>query len=120
MRQFFNILQFFCFVLVSGLKESLNGVRQTDEGLISVIKDQMVDQPSKGEYNFKKPPILSGQFGQATEVEKLFKGKKNGFFIEAGAYDGEELSNTLLFEMKYNWTGLLIGNVQFETIFRLL
>ena len=31
-----------------------------------------------------------------------------GFFIEAGAVDGEYLSNTLLFEMKYDWTGLLV------------
>ena len=33
---------------------------------------------------------------------------KNGFFIEAGAYDGEIGSNTLLFELKHNWTGLLV------------
>ena len=30
------------------------------------------------------------------------------FFIEAGAFDGEIKSNTLYFEMKYNWTGLLV------------
>ena len=32
----------------------------------------------------------------------------NGFFIEAGAHDGEDYSNSLLFEMKRNWTGILI------------
>ena len=35
-------------------------------------------------------------------------GKKNGFFIEAGAFDGELYSNTLLLEMRHNWTGLLV------------
>ena len=30
------------------------------------------------------------------------------FFIEAGAMDGETISNTLYLEVKYNWTGLLI------------
>ena len=30
------------------------------------------------------------------------------FFIEAGAFDGEMKSNTLYFELKYNWTGLLV------------
>ena len=30
------------------------------------------------------------------------------FFIEAGAFDGEMKSNTLYFEMRYNWTGLLV------------
>ena len=34
--------------------------------------------------------------------------KRKGFFIEAGAFDGEVKSNTLYFEMKYNWTGLLV------------
>ena len=29
-------------------------------------------------------------------------------FPECGAFDGEELSNTLLFELERNWTGLLI------------
>lgn len=32
----------------------------------------------------------------------------NGFFIEAGANDGLEFSNTLYFEKYRNWTGLLI------------
>ena len=32
----------------------------------------------------------------------------NGFFIEAGAYDGQTMSNTLYFERFHNWTGLLI------------
>ena len=31
-----------------------------------------------------------------------------GFFVEAGAYNGEELSNTLYFEKERGWTGLLI------------
>ena len=35
------------------------------------------------------------------------KANKN-FFIEAGAMDGESISNTLYLEVKYNWTGLLV------------
>jgi hypothetical protein len=32
----------------------------------------------------------------------FFRGKKkNGFFIEAGAYDGEMISNTLYFELRH-------------------
>ena len=34
--------------------------------------------------------------------------KRVPFFIEAGAMDGEIISNTLYLEMKYNWTGLLV------------
>ena len=32
---------------------------------------------------------------------------KNGFFLEAGAHDGEFNSDSLYFEAKHNWTGLL-------------
>lgn len=35
-------------------------------------------------------------------------GKRNGFFIEAGANDGKTQSNTLLFERYRGWSGLLI------------
>ena len=39
----------------------------------------------------------------------LFQGKiKNGFFIEAGAWDFTTSSNSLWYELKHNWTGLLI------------
>ena len=31
--------------------------------------------------------------------------KRNGFFVEAGAYDGMSVSNSLLMEHKYGWTG---------------
>ena len=31
-----------------------------------------------------------------------------GTFFEAGAGDGEKSSNTLLFELKYSWSGLLV------------
>ena len=33
---------------------------------------------------------------------------KDGFFIEAGADDFETDSNTLLFELEHNWTGILV------------
>ena len=38
----------------------------------------------------------------------LFSLQTNGFFIEAGANDGEFLSNTLYMERFLNWTGLLV------------
>ncbi|KAH3753554.1 hypothetical protein DPMN_188194 [Dreissena polymorpha] len=48
------------------------------------------------------------QYGQDKYLNNLFGSKRNGFFVEIGAYDGQSLSNTLLLEMKNNWTGLLI------------
>lgn len=34
--------------------------------------------------------------------------KKNGFFVDIGAHDGQFLSNTLWLERQHDWTGLLI------------
>ena len=31
------------------------------------------------------------------------QGKKDGFFMECGALDGEQLSNSLLFEIQFGW-----------------
>ncbi|XP_062591339.1 uncharacterized protein LOC134259657 [Saccostrea cucullata] len=50
------------------------------------------------------------QASQDLAVYNIFR-KKEGFFIEMGAYDGKVHSNTLWLERKHNWTGLLIeGN----------
>lgn len=42
------------------------------------------------------------------KLDSLFKSKKNGFFIELGAFDGLSQSNTAFFEFYRNWNGLLI------------
>lgn len=42
------------------------------------------------------------------KLDKLFKNKNNGFFIELGANDGLTQSNTALFENYRNWHGILI------------
>ncbi|KAK7065855.1 hypothetical protein SK128_002718, partial [Halocaridina rubra] len=40
--------------------------------------------------------------------KQFFSKLKSGFFLEAGALDGEFLSNTLWLEQSQNWSGLLI------------
>jgi len=85
--------------------------QQTDPKLIQLIKDCVLFPPSRDkEYNLsKKNPNLRGQFDQAVEVDRMYGGRLEGrFFIEAGAWDGEFISNTLLLEMERGWTGLLV------------
>jgi hypothetical protein len=49
------------------------------------------------------------QFGQDRFIaETVYGGKRGGYFVEAGAGDGLWISNTLLLERKYGWTGILI------------
>ena len=55
-----------------------------------------------------KEAVDKSQVGQAKFVDKLLNQKENGFFIESGARSGLELSNTIFFETKRNWTGLLV------------
>jgi len=100
-------------------------MKETDcnnEDILSEAIDQvsyariLLDPPASSGYNFTKisgtgegqDSLLMGQYGQLGKVVDLFNGKKKGFFIEAGALDGERLSNTLVFELRHQWTGLLV------------
>tara|TARA_B100000676_G_scaffold284088_1_gene311433 strand:- start:7715 stop:8419 length:705 start_codon:yes stop_codon:yes gene_type:complete len=52
---------------------------------------------------------MFSQFGQDKYViENIFKGKKNGFYIDVGAHDGVFISNTNLLEKKFKWKGVCI------------
>ena len=67
------------------------------EGLSEVYRYNFVVLPcADGQLD-----VLDGQFGQPILVEEMLKGSlKNGFFIEAGAFDGIFASNSLLFELR--------------------
>jgi FkbM family methyltransferase len=41
-------------------------------------------------------------------VSKFYKNKKNCFFIEVGAYDGIQTSNTFFLEKNLEWSGICI------------
>ena len=46
------------------------------------------------------------QLGQDLAVVEFYKGKEGGYFVEVGASDGIELSNSFLLETKYKWKGI--------------
>ena len=48
------------------------------------------------------------QDGQDKFLARLFRNKKDGFFIDIGAYDGVNISNTLFFEQVLFWKGICI------------
>lgn len=89
---------------------SLNQLEQHDPKLIKAIQIKYLIPPSKEKYNFSQPQIrLKGQFGQPLVIDSMFNNTfKGGFFIEAGAFDGESLSNSIRFEVLHGWRGLLV------------
>ena len=92
----------------------LNCLNQDDAVLIFRLQSDYLHPPSREEYNTTMIPSLTpksySQFGQDLFLDKfVFKGNvQEGFFIEAGADDFVEHSNSLWFEMKHRWTGVLV------------
>jgi FkbM family methyltransferase len=41
-------------------------------------------------------------------LDSFFKGRRDGIFLDIGAYDGETFSNSLFFEETMGWTGLCV------------
>lgn len=82
-------------------------VQQDNVHLINTIR-RLIDPPSKLAYNLSEPNRQDFSLGQSFLVDRIFKQKKNGFFIECGAMDGEGRSNTLFLERDRGWNGLLV------------
>ena len=40
--------------------------------------------------------------------DNIFKGFKNGTFVDVGAHDGRTFNNTLFFEQLHGWSGINI------------
>jgi len=68
-----------------------------------------LDPPRTGKYNFSSWPesMSFSQCRQDIILAPLFKDIRNGFFVESGARDGQEHSNTIYYEWR-GWQGLLI------------
>jgi len=64
--------------------------------------------PAEGHLFDKNPPHLNGQVGAPSKVDEILGQMEGGFYIECGAHDGEQLSNSLFFELRRKWKGLLI------------
>lgn len=58
------------------------------------------------------------QIGQDIAVLEYYKNKEGGYFVEVGAADGIDLSNTYLLETKYKWKGICVEPIpeQYEKL----
>ncbi|XP_063223621.1 uncharacterized protein LOC134531718 [Bacillus rossius redtenbacheri] len=93
-------------------KEEVNGpdVRQDDPRLVARLLKHFIIKPPPQEvpYFLNDADLDDTSMGQSKKILNLVNYKKNGFFVECGALDGETRSNTLVFERTYGWSGLLI------------
>ncbi|XP_052227732.1 uncharacterized protein LOC127842327 isoform X2 [Dreissena polymorpha] len=83
-------------------------VSHDDPRLIRLIRDYYIEPPSLEPYNLTKPERLDPSSGQAPFIDSRLNFMEGGFYVECGALDGEESSNTLFFEKVRKWNGLLI------------
>ncbi len=61
---------------------------------------------------------LYSEFGQDIFVLEMLGWKRNGFFLDSGASDGVQSSNTHLLEVSYDWKGICVepNEVFFEKL----
>lgn len=79
--------------------DTLKDVGDDDPKLIEYLQTRIIPPPQSTSKLKLADKVHSGQIGQAEEVLKYFNNKKNGIFVEAGAWNGEYLSNTLYLEV---------------------
>ena len=79
-----------------------------DQHLLNYIRSMMSQQGPGGRHLRNASKVDFSQVGGSQFVDKLLKQRRNGFFVECGAFGGEDLSDSLFFELERNWTGILI------------
>ncbi|KAK4328384.1 hypothetical protein Pmani_001212 [Petrolisthes manimaculis] len=84
-------------------------LQQNDPKLIQRIISQYLHHPSDAPYNLHSTND-DPSMGQSEMIRNILGDQVNngGVFVECGALDGEIRSNTLVFEKKYGWRGVLI------------
>ncbi|KAF2367307.1 Methyltransferase FkbM [Trinorchestia longiramus] len=100
---------------IARLLRSLKGpIPYDDPELMLYIKNEMLVPPSTKPYNLlgkANPALVNPETSEAfyQNITRHLFGKLNGgCFIEAGALDGETMSNTLQLELRQGWSGVLI------------
>jgi FkbM family methyltransferase len=78
-------------------------IEEQRDALISVRKEQVLSSID----DLRLAPRMPSQHGEDIVLWRYFKGRRNGFFIEIGAYDGVTFSNTYLLEA-VGWQGILV------------
>ncbi|XP_064107721.1 protein Star-like [Macrobrachium nipponense] len=82
--------------------------------VLNTLRERFLDSPSSLPYNFSNDSFyIANKRGSSWQyinyyLKQFFINQTSGFFVEAGALDGEFISNTLWLEQTLGWKGLLV------------
>ncbi|KAK2154062.1 hypothetical protein LSH36_278g06043 [Paralvinella palmiformis] len=94
---------------IAHFEANMHKLKQDDPRLVEYIRRFWVRKPTTRPRKLSSPSTTDfSQYGQSYLVDDLLKRRKNGFFLEVGAGNGEDLSDTLFFERERDWSGLLV------------
>ncbi len=89
-------------VLLKTLEFQLSHARAEDKQLVAFVKSLIHPPFPASELNLSdKTRTDFSQIGQSKYIDNLLGSRRDGFFVEAGGYNGEDHSNSLFFELKY-------------------
>ena len=98
--------------LLTTLKFMIYDVDEYDPALVEFVRGLIHLPSDRSKLNLTDSTRKDlSQMGQSKKIDAMLSSQRDGFFVEAGAFDGESLSNSLFFELERNWTGLLIEPV---------
>ena len=111
-----NIIYFYFQNCVNiEILDRLSGPLQSNDPLlVNYLKSYYLEPPTDKPYNLIKTSKYHKEMEVYTlaqvrsTIKTLYGNQKHGFFIEAGALDGQFFSSTLWLEQNLQWNGLLI------------
>ena len=82
------------------LKFMIQEVNEYDPDLVAFVRSMIIKLDRK----FPDPVSMESPRKDLAYVDKALHSRRNGFYIEAGAFSATEHSNSLFFEVNRNWT----------------
>jgi FkbM family methyltransferase len=91
-----------------GLGLFVAGATAAAVALTPLIKAGGFVHPEAEQFAGRYGPAQYSQFGEEWMIRDFFDGKRDGVFVDVGASDYKEFSNTYYLEMELGWSGLAI------------
>ncbi|XP_065351621.1 protein Star-like [Cloeon dipterum] len=88
----------------------LQGLLEDDPVLLDYTRGLLIEPAERDTPYAISQPNLQDYSGMNMSliIYSLLKHKKNGFFVDCGAFDGEDASVSLTLEKDFNWNGLMV------------